>query len=103
MFHNYVKESITADFNPYKRREQRKQLIENLGYYIVHRLSEKIVIMSTSVVSAVLLMNRKGVTEDFLINNVHWLSKEILARGYRIGGINKNSPNIAVRNAIAHL
>lgn len=66
-------------------------------------MTEKIVIMSTAVVSAVLLMNRKGITEDQLMSNVHWLSKEIIARGHRIGSINKNSPNIAVRNAIAHL
>jgi glycerol-3-phosphate O-acyltransferase len=74
-----------------------------LGYDIIYRLTDKIVIMSTSVVSAVLLMYRKGITEDLLISNVHWLSKEILARGHRIGGINKNSPTIAVRNAIGHL
>jgi hypothetical protein len=59
--------------------------------------------MSTSVVSAILLMNRKGITEDHLVSNVHWLTKEILSRGYRIGGINNYSPNIAVRNAIGHL
>lgn len=103
MLQNYVKDQITAEFNPYKRREQRRELTQRLGTHIVNRLSEKIVIMSTSVVSAVLLMNRKGVTEDFLINNVHWLTKEILSRGYRIGGINKSSPTVAVRNAIAHL
>lgn len=37
------------------------------------------------------------------MSNVHWLSKEIILRGHRIGSINKNSPNIAVRNAITHL
>jgi hypothetical protein len=44
--------------------------------------------MSTAIVSTILLMNRKGITEDLLIKNVHWLTKEILMRGYRVGGIN---------------
>lgn len=59
--------------------------------------------MSTSIVCTAILMNRKGITEDLLMKNVHWISKEVLARGHKIGGINENSPNIAVRNAVIHL
>ena len=44
--------------------------------------------MSTGVVSAVLLMHRKGITEDLLLKTVHWLSKYILKKGFKIGGIN---------------
>lgn len=103
MFNKFVSDQITESFNPLKRKEQRKELVHRLGYYIVHRLTEKVVVMSTSIVSAVLLMNRKGITEDLLISNVHWLTKEILARGYRVGSINEGSPSIAIRNAIGHL
>jgi hypothetical protein len=49
--------------------------VVRLGYNIVHKMIDKIVIMSTAVVSAVLLMHRKGITEDLLIDNVHWLTK----------------------------
>lgn len=58
----YIKSTTTSEFNPVKKREQRKQLVEKLGYHIVYKMTEKIVIMSTAVVSAVLLMNRKGIT-----------------------------------------
>ena len=59
-----------------------------LGNHIVHKLTDKLVIMSTGVVSAVLLMHRKGVTEDLLLRTINWLSKYILKKGYKIGGIN---------------
>lgn len=48
-------------------------------------------------------MNRKGISEDNLIKSVNWITKYILKKGYRIGGINENSSAIAVRNAISHL
>lgn len=54
----------------------------------MHNLAEKVVIMSTGLVSAVLLMHRKGITEDLLIKTVHWLAKYIVKKGYKIGGIN---------------
>lgn len=59
--------------------------------------------MSTGIVSSVLLMHRKGISEDLLIKTVNWISKYILKKGYKIGGINENSSTIAVRNAISHL
>ena len=66
-------------------------------------MSEKVVIMSTALVSAVLLMHRKGISEDLLIKTVHWLTKYIMRKGYKIGGINENSATFAVRNAINYL
>ena len=59
--------------------------------------------MSTGVVSAVLLMYRKGISEDNLIKTVSWISKYIIRKGYKIGGINENSAAFAVRNAIQYL
>ena len=59
--------------------------------------------MSTGVVSAVLLMNRRGISEDHLIKTVNWISKYIVRKGYKIGGINENSSAFAVRNAINYL
>ena len=54
----------------------------------MHKLNEKLVIMSTGVVSAVLLMHRRGISEDNLIKTVNWISKYIVKKGYKIGGIN---------------
>ena len=99
----YIKKEITPSFNPINKKEHRPQLINSLGNHIVHRLTEKLVIMSTSIVCSAILMNRRGVTEEMLMKNVHWISKEVQNRGYKIGGINENSPNIAVRNAVIHI
>ena len=59
--------------------------------------------MSTGVVSAVLLMHRRGISEDNLIRTVNWIAKYIVKKGYKIGGINENSSAFAVRNAINYL
>jgi hypothetical protein len=54
----------------------------------VHKMTERLVILSTGIVSCVLLMNRKGISEDNLVKSVNWIAKYILKKGYRIGGIN---------------
>ena len=59
--------------------------------------------MSTGAVSAVLLMHRRGISEDNLIRTVNWIAKYIVKKGYKIGGINENSSAFAVRNAINYL
>jgi hypothetical protein len=51
-------------------------------------MTDKLVVLSTGIVSCVLLMNRKGITEDNLIKSVNWITKYILKKGYKIGGIN---------------
>lgn len=81
----------------------RQQAVQTLGKQIIYKMTDRLVILSTGIVSCVLLMHRKGITEDNLIKSVNWITKYILRKGYRIGGINENSSAIAVRNAITHL
>lgn len=83
--------------------EKRQQAVATLAKQIIYKLTDRLVILSTGIVSCVLLMNRKGITEDNLIKSVNWIAKYILKKGYRIGGINENSSAIAVRNAITYL
>lgn len=59
--------------------------------------------MSTAIVSSVLLMHRKGISEDQLIKTVTDITKYILKKGYRVGGVNQNSSAAAVRNTISYL
>ena len=66
-------------------------------------MTDKLVVLSTGIVSCVLLMNRKGITEENLVKSVNWITKYIVKKGYKIGGINENSSAIAVRNAISYL
>ena len=82
---------------------KRKQAVATLAKQIIYKMTDRLVILSTGIVSCVLLMNRKGITEDNLIKSVNWIAKYILKKGYRIGGINENSSAIAVRNAITYL
>ena len=59
--------------------------------------------MPTAMVATMLLMSRKGISEDSLISQIEWLSNEITFRGHKIGCISEGSAPIAVRNAINHL
>ncbi len=70
-----------------KGQELRQELVGQLGKEIVLRLTNGIVIMSTSIVSSVLLMHRKGISEDALIKFVNELVKYILKKGYKVGGV----------------
>ena len=51
-------------------------------------MTKGVVIMSTALVSSVLLMNRKGISEEDLIKTVNELAKYILKKGHRVGGVN---------------
>ena len=68
-----------------------------LGREIVLRLTNGIVIMSTSIVSSVLLMHRKGISEDALIKFVNELVKYILKKGYKVGGFTDNTSAISFK------
>ena len=89
--------------NPYLNLEQRKELVISLGYEIIYRMNEKLVIMPTALVAAVILMQRKGISEDALVERVEWLGNELVSRNSKLGSMNENSTSIAVRNAINHL
>jgi len=54
-------------------RVARKGVIRDLAYEIEYRLTDKLVCLSTSIVSSLMLWSRKGISEDTLITKVHWL------------------------------
>jgi glycerone phosphate O-acyltransferase/fatty acyl-CoA reductase len=83
--------------------ECRKVVLNSLGKEIVGRMMGSIVIMSTALVSSVLLIHRKGISEDQLTKTVTELTRYIVKKGHRVGGVNENSSAAAVRNTIAHL
>lgn len=86
-----------------EKPESRRILLKSFGKEIITRMINSIVIMSTAIVSSVLLMHRKGISEDQLIKTVTEISKYILRKGYRVGGVNENSSAAAVRNTIGYL
>ena len=89
--------------DPFGNKIDRKHLINELGFDITYKINERLVIMPTSMVASIVLMNRKGITEENLINKMEWLKNEIMLRGAKIGTINESGASIAVRHAIGHL
>ena len=59
-----------------------------VGREIIRRLTNGVVVMSTALVSSVLLMHRKGISEDDLIKTVNELAKYIIKKGHKVGGVN---------------
>lgn len=88
---------------PSETASNRLAVTTKIGYELVYRLQENSAIMPTALVAAILLMHRRGVTEDELISKIEWLCEEIKARGYKTGGLDSGSGQTAVRNSIMHL
>lgn len=93
---------VLSEFSKISQTTKEKT-IQKLGYEIIFRLQESSVIMPTAIVATILLMSRKMIGEDELITKVEWARDEILARGYKVSGVDKNGPQIAVKNAISLL
>jgi glycerone phosphate O-acyltransferase/fatty acyl-CoA reductase len=92
-----------SNLDPFNRPEERVALNSSLGYELVYRFQEKLVIMPTALVAAVMLMQRRGVSEDELVHKVEWLRDKIKARGVRVGGLEGGSALGAVKTAMSHL
>lgn len=90
-----------STLNPFDNPEDRKALVNRLAYDITLAFDRNLIIMPTAVVSSIILMNQKGISEDELINQVDWLKREIKSVGGQMGGI--ESSQDAVRQALSHL
>ena len=87
----------------YQTRENRFPLVKSLGYEVVHRLNDNLVVMPTAMIASILLMHRRGISEDGLSEKAEWLMKQILLRGGKIGSADENYSFVAIRGAIRHL
>ena len=52
-----------------------EKTLENFGYEIVHCLSENLVMTAPAIIATVVLMYRKGISDDALTEKVMWLCK----------------------------
>lgn len=100
---NSQKVALSDNEADFKTFEYRKKINTALGYEIIYQMNEKLVVMPTAIVAAIILTQRKGISEDILVEKVEWLSRQLILRGAKIGSMNEGSPSIAVRNAINHL
>ncbi|EGG23421.1 hypothetical protein DFA_05553 [Cavenderia fasciculata] len=68
-------------FDPYNNTDDRRMLIQDLGYRIVNDLNKSAIITTTATVATILLTFRRGISREELISRVEWLRDEILLRG----------------------
>ena len=54
-------------------------------------MNKNLVVMPTAIVATILLLHRKGISEDLLIKQTTWLANDLLKRGVKIGSINETS------------
>jgi len=47
--------------------------------------------MPTAIVATILLLHRKGISDDLLISQSTWLTNDLLKRGVKVGSINETS------------
>lgn len=92
-----------SGFDPVRVVEHRAKVNNQLALEVVLRLQESLAIMPSTLLSAVLLMHRRGVSEDELIKKVEWLRDEVRFRGFKTAGIDEGNASTAVRNALSHL
>jgi glycerol-3-phosphate O-acyltransferase len=58
------KQLASVETNYVENLKDRKHFTEELGFTVVYSLIDKLVIMPTSMVAAIILMHRKGIQED---------------------------------------
>jgi hypothetical protein len=52
-----------------------KNILNDLGYKIVHGLTNQLVITPPAILSSVMLMHRIGISDDKLSEKAQWLSR----------------------------
>lgn len=73
-FKNYVQDQIQEKgLNPDVNKADQKLITNSLGYQLIYRLMDNLIIMPTSICASILLMHRKGISEDELIKQVGYL------------------------------
>mmetsp|Transcript_9311 Transcript_9311/g.34448 ORF Transcript_9311/g.34448 Transcript_9311/m.34448 type:complete len:1281 (-) Transcript_9311:563-4405(-) len=70
-----------SKFNPFKSKTDKREVISALGYQIARELNSTAVIMSTSMIAAIILRYRSGIEYNELVRRMEWLRNEILSRG----------------------
>lgn len=74
--------------------------VDQIKTKIINELNQNSIVMPTNILASILLMHRKGVSEEILIARSDWLAQELLKRNKRIGSLSDTSAHIPVRNGI---
>lgn len=102
-FRDLTQEMIVKhDLNPAVNKKDQMLITSTLGWQIIRKLTERVIIMPTAICASLLLMHRKGISEDELIKQVEYLIKVLRIRGAHIPSY-CNSAQICVRKGTYHL
>lgn len=78
------------------------KITNDLGLKIVHTMQSNVRIMPTTLVAAMILLNRKGINEEDLHKKVIWLGTSLVQRGVPITTEGLPSSN-TVKIGLTHL
>lgn len=72
---DFIKEETVKNprLDPLNNEKDRQAITNDLGLKIVYEIQDNVRIMPTSLVAAILLLNRKGISEHELEKKVKWL------------------------------
>lgn len=85
---------------PFDNKENRREVVNQLGTDLIRVINDNLVIMPTSIVASIILMNRKGLIEETLVKKTEWLIPEILKRG---GKVTTEFVLVTAKQAVSHL
>jgi len=80
--------------------EIRDTITQSLVRDVYKEWNANLVVMPTSMVAALLLMNRRGMSEEELIERMDWLRGELSVRGANLMGVEQGYPRATVENAV---
>jgi len=76
--------NMTPKIDPFTNENDRRVLLQNLGFKIVYDMNQGLVITPTALVGTSLLTHRKGITTHDLVQQVDWLREEVSKRGHSV-------------------
>jgi len=84
-------------------RPQRYPLAKELSQEVVYRLNEALVAMPTAMVASIILLHRKGISEENLHMKVEWLIDQLQMRNVKVGTSEGRYSIVSTKSAISLL
>lgn len=75
----------TPNFDPFKNKKDQKKLNKDLAHDIIFELQRNIRMMPTTMVASIVLLYRKGISDEELSQKIEWLGMIISERGATFG------------------
>jgi len=99
---NHVaKNPESADLH--ENRHKRSPINKQLGFEVVYQLNENLVAMPTALISSIILLHRKGISEENLHNKVEWLVDQLYLRKVKVGALEGRYTPLFTENAVSLL